>query len=202
MEELSLDIHIALVPWTKATFLKELKQSLSLAIARSPIPIHLHWIEGIEGDFAALRVHGYSLGNAPYVTYVDHDDLVTPDCFIHIAHGLESRPDALFTAEELFIQARDPRVSGRKRWRDPLRGTNLLRGKHRHHFAVYRRGLIYPDIHNHPQDADYQQQYYVGNNGFRVVDVPEVCYYWRQHAENHWKKDIQWRQSLPTKEEG
>jgi len=55
--------------------------------------INIHLIVGQEGNLMNARIGGYSIGRAPYVSYVDPDDLIEPGVFERCYEDLEKDRD-------------------------------------------------------------------------------------------------------------
>ena len=44
-------------------------------------PINIHTLPGIAGDLRQARYLGYSKGDAPYVSFIDPDDVALPGTY-------------------------------------------------------------------------------------------------------------------------
>lgn len=81
-----VDVHILHLPNENQDWWKLCEESLR------GHPINVHNLEGIVGDFRAARRRGYEQGSAPYVTYVDPDDIVLPGAYQACISVLEADP--------------------------------------------------------------------------------------------------------------
>jgi hypothetical protein len=78
-----IDIHIAHLPGENPEWWQQCQQSLA------GHPVNIHNLDGVQGDVYATRRRGYSLGCAPWVSFVDPDDIVLPGAFESCLRTLE-----------------------------------------------------------------------------------------------------------------
>ena len=134
---------------------------------------------GIVGNTNA----GIEVSRGDYVAFLDHDDLLEPDClFWYVRQVNEAgRPDVLYCDEDLFER--------RGQWRQPIFKTRLnvdLLYSHNcvTHMLCVRRGLI-EKIGLSPEDVSGAQDYDLTLRalavGARFEHVPRVLYHWREH---------------------
>jgi hypothetical protein len=82
-------------------------------------------VPGVPGHIG-LAMHAATFqGTAPYVAWVDDDDLVLPNAFSAVRAGLRTDPAAVF-ARELRVMA----------------NGHVFPYAHRHHLSVYRRDIV------------------------------------------------------------
>jgi glycosyltransferase involved in cell wall biosynthesis len=157
---LSVDIHSLVLEQTNRDWVNKMRDSVQVAIERSPFPVHYHEVNGVLGNLGLVRAKGYSLGQAPYVTFVDDDDYLLPEAFEVVAEALAQQPAAVFPAEHT------------------LQNGQLTYYMRRHHLPLYRRELII----NHeqfPEDGDCRQVQTVERSGLPMIDLPTSVYVYR-----------------------
>jgi len=114
-----IDIHVLTHSGTRQDWLDQCLASL----ASEPCTVHV--VEGIEGNICAGRVKGFSLGDHPYVGYVDSDDYVLPGVMDACLEALETHR-AVVTMEQVFS------------------GEVQVDVKANHHLRVYQRADLLP----------------------------------------------------------
>jgi hypothetical protein len=157
---ISVDIHALVLPQTNQDWVKQMQESVEVAMARSPFPVHFHQLPGKLGHLGQVRAEGYALGNSPYVTFVDDDDFLLPEAFELVAEALEKRPAAVFPAEYTLQN-----------------GTQVY-FKRRHHLPLYRRELII-DHTQYQEDGDWRQVIWVEQSGLEIIDLDAPAYVYR-----------------------
>lgn len=93
-----IDVHIAHQPGENLDWWQQCQDSLA------GHPINIHNLGGISGDVYTTRRMGYLLGSAPYVSFVDPDDIVLPGAFESCLECLEKDPDlaGAYTGSDLI----------------------------------------------------------------------------------------------------
>lgn len=121
-----LDIHVLILPGLPEEWIQQRRDALNAAVASAGFPVFVHEVEGIPDHLGASRKLGYSQGDQPYVTHVDHDDYVLPNAFsvLH-AHIMGNAP--VITTGEIVIREN---------------GNRTYLHESRHHLAVFRRDVI------------------------------------------------------------
>lgn len=82
-----IDVHVLHMPNENQEWWKGCESSLV------GHPINIHNCDGIEGNVGEARRLGFNLGSAPYVSFVDPDDIVFPDSFQICLDVLEQHPE-------------------------------------------------------------------------------------------------------------
>ena len=145
---------------------------------------NINVVQGVDGHIGWSRIKGYAVGNAPFVTYVDDDDMVTPGLLDALSSALEEHPDMSF----LHVKCRA--VSRHAPIRPPLQNldlriTHIKQGGHiTDHLAVFRRDRLAPLLNMYTQyprggDNAVLSEYISGVTGDdKVGIVPAQHYFW------------------------
>lgn len=121
-----LDVHILLMNYTAASIKEAAVDSCFLAAKAAGFPVEIHLTEGIVGHLGKARRKGYSLGNHPYVTYVDDDDFVAENAFAILEPFLQQGVNSITTGENHIYPD----------------GKTLALPEMKHHLTVYKRDLV------------------------------------------------------------
>jgi len=70
-----IDVHIAHMPGENQQWWQECQKSLK------GHPINIYQLDGIKDNVFEMRRKGFLMGTAPYVSFVDPDDIVMPNAF-------------------------------------------------------------------------------------------------------------------------
>ena len=140
-------------------------------------------LPAIPGDFGAARARGWASGTAPWVSFVDDDDLLLPGAVAACLNALADHPDAAgaFTDEIQALPDGTERMglsTANGPWNPAL---HLLLAGYGHHFVVLRRIALRDVLPELPQwggMADYVARGWVCQSG-PLVRVPMVGYRWR-----------------------
>ena len=180
---LLVDTHMLSLPGENQLWREQCLSSLSGAA------ITLHELPGIAGSLGESRAKGFALGNSPYVSFVDPDDLYEATAFAQCAQLLDTCPQlgAVYTAEVainadgeklgLHIDAFD------RRWmcRTP---------SHVHGVIVLRRSVVeefLPQVLRTCNWADWVLLAGVASH-YPVAHLPMVGRFWRKHEGNSCKR--------------
>jgi hypothetical protein len=166
-QKLELDVHIAVLPTTRKAWVKQSIESVHAAARLSPFKVNLHIVDGVYGHLGRMRSLGYAMGDAPYKTFVDDDDYLTPEAFHAVAEALATWPDAVFPGE----------YSCHKEVQ-----RAILK---RHHLPIYRRELII-DHDAWVIGGDIAQLKSVEH--LNVIDVAEPVYVYRVYHNSASRK--------------
>ena len=82
-----IDVHVLHLPGENEAWRKQCDDSLV------GHPINIHHIDGVVGDMRRARGNGFSMGTAPYVSFVDPDDFVSPNAFEVCLNEIQQYPD-------------------------------------------------------------------------------------------------------------
>ena len=179
-----IDVHILHMPNENQDWWKSCEASLG------GHPINIHNCNGIEGHIGLARKLAYEKGSAPYVAFVDPDDIVLPGGFQACLDVIEQSPDVcgVYSMSEVFTYDKDvPRLL------HPYRTWSLMEMRLNtveiHQLTVMRREdvmefneQIFPDIpvsnvmHNTAMFLAMADK-----KPWKAVDY--VGYRWRNHPE-------------------
>lgn len=140
---------------------------------------------GGRGSIVTNTNAGIVASGGDYVAFLDHDDLLEPDCLFWYARAAasERHPEVLFCDEDLF--------SERGCYRQPIFKSSLLNVdllySHNcvtHLLCVSREllGRIGPSSEDVSGAQDYDLTLRALAAGARFEHVPRVLYHWREHA--------------------
>lgn len=134
---MKVDTHVLLLPETNQQWWEECQATLT------DEPINLHLVNGIPGHIGKARANAYQLGDTPYISFVDPDDLVIPGAFQACIDALEANPQACgaYTDEILISESGETIEQGiwtGKPWNPLL----MLEPKYMHHIIVMRREYV------------------------------------------------------------
>jgi len=128
-----------------------------------------------------------SLASAPYVAFVDHDDILAREALNEVAHRLMADPtiDILYSDEDLLSEDGTHRRSPafKPEWSPHL----MLHCNFTNHLSVIRRSLIdgvgglRPEFDG-AQDFDLLLRLHDLNRPLNVGHIPLVLYHWRETA--------------------
>lgn len=149
---------------------------------------NLAWrpIEGTLGHIGEGRYRGFQLGTAPFLTFVDPDDVLHAGAIGRCVEALKQHPNAAVALTREVLQY-DTHAFCKPLdlYQDAKHDSILLAGV-THHLVVYRREMVepffsilrdhplLPEPHFHRAIAEYHD----------FVFVPEIGYRWRIHAGN------------------
>ena len=93
-----IDVHVLLKEDDNKEWWELCRQSLENH------PINIHYLDAIEGDQWTARLNGFRSGKAPYISFVDPDDIVMPDTFKQCLQVLKDNPNVggVFTNSEII----------------------------------------------------------------------------------------------------
>lgn len=133
----AIDVHVLLLPKTNPVWWSECLNSLR------DEPVNLHLVDGVVGHIGRGRSKGFGLGNAPFVSCVDPDDLVIPGAFAACMEALEAHPEACGAyTDQLIIdpegQVIKPGIWSGMAWNPLLQ----LEPKYLHPVYVMRRCFV------------------------------------------------------------
>ena len=136
---------------------------------------------GISGNTNAAL----ALAGGDYVTFLDHDDTLSPFALFEVVRAVNDEPDAdvLYSDEDKIDEKGGRRLQPHFKpdWSpDMLRSYNYIT-----HLAVYRRELL-DKIGGLQPDFDGAQDYDLilraTEQARKIVHIPRVLYHWRMHA--------------------
>jgi hypothetical protein len=131
------------------------------------------------------RRHGFSIGTAEFVAFVDPDDIVQPGAFAACVAALDENPTAslAYTKEIHICEDGFLRVKRERDYYEPTFGTDR-EPFFAHHLSVFRRALL-PDLTMldplwHMADVALRKEMYK-KGPFVFVDM--FGYQWRKHSK-------------------
>lgn len=138
---MKVDVHVLFLPETDQTLWGRCQESLKGE------PVNLIMTEGIRGHVGKARAKGFLLGDSPYVSFIDPDDLVVPGAFDACIETLEANPNACGTfTDEILIDIDDkiirPCFFSGCSW-NPL---HMLEAQYMHHILVMKREYVLKHI--------------------------------------------------------
>lgn len=182
---MKVDTHVLLMPTTDPTWWEDCRKSLENE------PINLHLVDGVKGHVGKGRANGFRIGDSPYVSCVDPDDLVMPGAFQACVDALEKTPQACGAyTDEMLIDAKGtplrPGIWSGKPWNPLLQ----LEPKYLHHLYVMRREAVLPHLEEletkWPHLADFVLKGLLCAHGPWLY-VDRVGYHWRVHDKGNHK---------------
>ena len=180
-----IDVHILHMPNENQNWWEECKQSLNNH------PINIHELSAIEGDQWTARLNGFRAGNAPYISFVDPDDVVKPDIFQKCLDILESNPNicGVYTNSEIVDEK--GKVIGPRLMNDKDQWTmerHLRLPTPVHQIAVMRRDVFEQAIEliGEPLNTHGLVEFMIFS--YIAVVAPwyfldEIGYQWRRHND-------------------
>jgi hypothetical protein len=132
-----VDVHCIHLPKTDGVLWEECRDSIT------DEPVNLHLVKGVEGHIGKGRVKGFDMGDSPYVSCIDPDDVVLPGAFQACIEALDDHPEAcgVYT-DELLIDSQGkvirPGIWSSVDWNPLLQ----LEPKYLHHIYVMRRSYV------------------------------------------------------------
>ncbi len=141
------------------------------------------------------RVRGFLIGDNPYLSFVDDDDLIQPGIFQKVEEVLFQGYDWVYTDEYLIDKDGDwiqPGWSSNPELYSPelLHFMEVTEGVHCHHLLIFKRELLTPYlIFIMLQLKELAESFLMKELGRHpnLYHLKEVGYYWRQHEENTFK---------------
>ena len=190
------DVHILTSPkWSTPKYETECFNSIAHE------PVHVHVLDAIDGKIGQARAQGFSLGTAPYVSFMDSDDLIVPGTYQQCIDYLDGNSDVdiVFTLED-HIDARGRPIISHQMSKGKI--TNIMRRfvpvglralKLVHQIVVTRRESMEPYLEflegwdNMPEKALWAQQM-LDRRHFALL--PIVGHKWRQHSRQQAHRGI------------
>ncbi len=177
-----VDTHVLLLPSTRQDWWEQCRVSLENE------PIHLHVTDGVEGHIGQARAKGFSLGESPYISCVDHDDIVVPGAFQACIDALEANPNACGAyTDEMVIDEAGKEIKPGIWQGTPWNPLLQLEPKYIHHIYVMRREAVTPHLselaERWPRLAEFVLKGLICEYG-PWIHVDRIGYKWRLHNEN------------------
>src|SRR5688500_12079105 len=98
-----LDVLITISESTPRKFVSECKRTVRLASDLAQFPVKVIEVPGVPGHIGQAMLAGLSKSKAPYVTWVDDDDMVLPNAFACLDRHFAQQPTAICAREiQLF----------------------------------------------------------------------------------------------------
>lgn len=151
-----LDVHVLELGTLPEEWVVKRRQSIEEAVKLAGFQVNVWEVPGIAGHLGKAREYGYSHGEAPYVTYVDHDDYLLKNAFSVLKPHLEGGARSITTGEILLLE----------------NGITIERKLEPHHLAVFRR----EDINRLPYAKYKHYPDHFLMDRLADVHVPECVY--------------------------
>lgn len=175
----SVDCHVLIDP-SRADKTQLILQQLA------DEPVHVWQVPARPGEITAARIDAFSLGQAPYVCWVDDDDELTPGIFDALIYALDKNPHACgaFCSEAHIGE--DNQIIMIKPGQDDTWSVQAMIDQHPfvHHIALMRRSLLdfhVPAIRAFPRVGDQLLIWLMAMHG-NWVHVPVVGYQCKRWA--------------------
>ncbi len=182
-----IDIHILIHPTANLQWLHEIVCQLDQEEGVNIFPIH-NQLSIAEG-----RMEGYQLGSAPFVGFVDCDDLIEPGIFGKILAAFRDGAEVVSCNEQLMSEDGTrftPGVLMMPSLYPPWVQSLFPYKDINHHIFCFRRELLNPDYVADSAmvlaetalalgDCTYAAVKDIGSR--KAVLIPEVGYYYRRH---------------------
>jgi len=154
-------------------------------------PIVLHEVPGIPGKIGAARHSGFSIGNKPFVSFVDFDDFYNSFAFNSLQKCLENNPSVVLAyTNEAYVNEQGHFMCERKLSYSRKKHTSY--GDHVHGLMLIRRSAMSTvldsiiDVENY---ADWFLTLQLAKIG-EIRHLPIIGRFWRQHRrQSHLKTD-------------
>lgn len=168
-----VDVHLIKMPTHNAEWFEQ----CMLPLAAEPVKTHIVLGEpGIPQGLVASRLEGFSLGESPYISFVDPDDYALPGLFSTLLAALEATGAHAVYAHEYITGIRGDFQNARV---NPLP----------HHAIVFRREQ-YERVKYALERWDFlaQESEVVVMlrelNPKMVIEIPRPLYVWRRHTDS------------------
>ena len=181
---MKVDTHVILMPNTQPDWWKECRNSLEQE------PINLHIVQGVKGHIGVSRAEGFTIGESPYISYVDPDDLVIKGAFQACIDALDKMPEACgaYTSEYLINEKGEtirPGFWHESDWNPLLQ----LEPQYLHNICVMRRkfvGQYLDEFHKWPHLSEFILKGLLTSDG-PWIHINRFGYKWRIHGANSHK---------------
>jgi O-antigen biosynthesis protein len=167
--------------WQLCIAVDDAQSSPELIDLVAPFPHVL--LQGQNGISRTLNAAA-ALASGDWVGYLDHDDLLSPDCLHHCVDGaLSSGAEIVYTDEDYWTDGCRQRPAFRPGWSPHL----LLQCMYWGHFWMAKRQLCqavgwFRSECDGSQDHDLALR--LTDDSRKIVHVPKVLYHWRQHPNS------------------
>lgn len=171
-----LDIHVLVMPGEPTSELVNSIQPLDY--------VTTHIVDGVKDHLGKGRSAGFALGNSPFVTYADPDDIILTEHIEEMILFLENNPNVSGVCPMEFCQAADGTRKVRKDRRFPKHKTELSPAqcvRVPHHLTIYRRTDIEKylgDLKEWCNWSDFALLAKMSLDGHKFVFFERLCYVW------------------------
>lgn len=151
-------------------------------------PVNIHFLKHVDNEHGKLRMKGFSMGNSPYVSLVDDDDIVIPGIFDRAIMIMEKGYSAYYSNH--YVMNAEGNVYG-KRFDKLAPPIGFSQANQMHHVVVYRREIIQPVLSylNGVKLFDKLLLNLKSIYDGRVYGENKMGLYWRVHDEGIHKKE-------------
>lgn len=140
-----------------------------------------------NGHIAKASNSALELASGAWTTFLDQDDLLTPDALAYVAKTIRENPEALmvFSDEDKTFDGRSFFMPYFKngRWDDEL----IAIQNYVCHLVAYRTdrmGQGFRADFSGAQDHDFTLRYTKGMDPSHIIHIPHVLYHWRSHPRS------------------
>lgn len=184
MSDNKIDLHILkrVLP-DKSPHTKRVK----LKLGKIRKLVEVHELVSHEEHIGARRAEGFSVGEQPYVSFMDEEDDIEPNVFQRCIEVLDANPDidAVVTDERHIIGGR---VKAPLRVGLPGDGElySIETARYIHHMVVLRRSSLQPymsQLQNWPVMCEFTLYGKMILDGCKFMHIDRVGYYWYAHND-------------------
>ena len=147
--------------------------------------IYVMYLSANEGVAAASN-HAIARANGEYISFLDHDDALTPDALYEIVKLLNENPEIDFVYSDEIIMNTDgmPIFAC---YRPDFSPDYLLSHPYIVHLVAIREDLV-RDVGGFRREFVISQDYdlflRVVNKTRNIAHIPKILYFWRQHPSS------------------
>ena len=138
-----------------------------------------------NGGISANTNECKALATGDYIAMLDHDDMLAPNALFEVAKQIEQGADFIYTDEEVF--ERDILNPVAIHFKPDYAPDSLSSINYICHLTVIKKTL-FDRIGDFDSECDGSQDYDIilraTEKAQKIVHIPKVLYYWRNHADS------------------